>query len=107
MSAGQAEEALVDMKHPPWVAGSTDLCGQRGWRACGPLFLLLPLNLSLVGKTVTELSGHWLVDPTLPELGTGSLGQEAWSLGATLSFPTPPLRMWETWVLSVPSQNGL
>ena len=43
---------------------------------------------------MTELSGHRLVDPTLPELGTGSLRQEAWGLGTTLSFLTPLSRMW-------------
>ena len=45
MPAGQAEEALADLRHPPRVAGSTGLCGQCGWQACGPLSLLLPLNL--------------------------------------------------------------
>ncbi|XP_032462142.1 lysophosphatidylserine lipase ABHD12 isoform X1 [Phocoena sinus] len=45
MPAGQAEEALADLRRPPPVAGSTGFCGQRGGRACGPLFLLLPLNL--------------------------------------------------------------
>ncbi|XP_022449869.1 lysophosphatidylserine lipase ABHD12 isoform X4 [Delphinapterus leucas] len=45
MPAGQAEEALADLRRPPPVAGSTGFCGQRGGRACGPLSLLLPLNL--------------------------------------------------------------
>ncbi|TKC51076.1 hypothetical protein EI555_007005 [Monodon monoceros] len=45
MPAGQAEEALADLRRPPPVAGSTGFCGQRGGWACGPLSLLLPLNL--------------------------------------------------------------
>ena len=65
-----------------------------------------PSARGLVGKTVTELSGHRLVDPIPPEPDMGSLGQEVRGLGTTLSFLAPPLRTRANVVSFCSLQNG-
>lgn len=54
--------------HSRLVARSIDLCGKREWQACGPLSLLLPLNLSS-WKDSDIAGSNQQVDPTLLELG--------------------------------------
>lgn len=54
--------------HSRLVARSIDLCGKCKWQACGPLSVLLPLNLSSSWKDSDTAGSNQQVDPSLPEL---------------------------------------